>query len=110
MAMNARAHVVKVTGVSDELLRLFDERVRELHYAGRAEYVRELIRRDLLAGNGFRASPNRSQAVRNAQAVFARIEERGRLGVEPLSPGADSRAAIYADQPLAAQREGSDRF
>lgn len=43
------SHVVKVTGMSPELVALLDARVREQHAAGRAEYVRELIRRDVLS-------------------------------------------------------------
>jgi metal-responsive CopG/Arc/MetJ family transcriptional regulator len=42
------SHVVKVTGMSEDLLSLLDARVRERHAAGRAEYIRELIRRDVL--------------------------------------------------------------
>ena len=42
------AHTIKVTGVSDELLRLLDERVQAQHVTGRSEYIRELIRQDLL--------------------------------------------------------------
>jgi hypothetical protein len=42
------SHTIKVTGVSDELLQLLDARVREQHSSGRAEYIRELIRRDVL--------------------------------------------------------------
>lgn len=39
---------IKVTGVSDELVSLLDAKIREVHAAGRAEYVRELIRKDVL--------------------------------------------------------------
>jgi metal-responsive CopG/Arc/MetJ family transcriptional regulator len=42
-------HTIKVTGVNDELLRLLDERVQAQHVTGRSEYIRELIRRDVLA-------------------------------------------------------------
>lgn len=38
-----------VTGMSPELLALLDARVKEQHAAGQAEYVRELIRRDVLS-------------------------------------------------------------
>lgn len=40
---------IKVTGISDELLRLLDERVQAEHVTGRSEYIRELIRQDLLS-------------------------------------------------------------
>lgn len=41
-------HTIKVTGVGDGLLELLDRRIRERHATGRAEYIRELIRRDVL--------------------------------------------------------------
>ena len=45
------SHTIKVTGVSEELLQLLDQRIRMQHAAGRAEYIRELIRRDVLNGS-----------------------------------------------------------
>ena len=42
------SQVVKVTGMSEELLHLLDTRVRQVRATGRAEYIRELIRRDAL--------------------------------------------------------------
>lgn len=49
------SHTIKVTGVSDELLKLLDERVRCQHSIGRSEYIRELIRKDVLGhGRTFR--------------------------------------------------------
>jgi metal-responsive CopG/Arc/MetJ family transcriptional regulator len=50
------SHTIKVTGVSKELLDLLDERIQEQHAAGRAEYIRELIRRDVLPN---RTAPGR---------------------------------------------------
>ena len=44
-----KSQVVKVTGMSEELLRLLDARVKQQQATGRAEYIRELIRRDALA-------------------------------------------------------------
>jgi hypothetical protein len=44
------SHTIKVSGISPDLLRLLDERVRNQHATGRAEYVRELIRRDVVPG------------------------------------------------------------
>ncbi len=41
-------HTLKVTGVSEELLRLLDDQIRARHVSGRSEYIRELIRRDVL--------------------------------------------------------------
>jgi len=42
------SRVVKVTGMSEELLELLDARVKQQQATGRAEYIRELIRRDAL--------------------------------------------------------------
>lgn len=47
--MQTKSSVIKVTGVPEELLHLLDERVKTRHYAGRSEYIRELIRRDATA-------------------------------------------------------------
>jgi len=48
MSQATKSHVVKVTGITDNLLHLLDERVKQRHSTSRAEYVRELIRRDVL--------------------------------------------------------------
>jgi hypothetical protein len=42
------SHTIKVTGVPEELLQLLDQRIRTQHATGRSEYIRELIRRDVL--------------------------------------------------------------
>jgi hypothetical protein len=49
-----KSHVVKVTGVSDELLGLLDSRVLARHATGRSEYIRELLKRDLIGEPTFR--------------------------------------------------------
>lgn len=46
--MSMPSHTIKVTGVPEELVKLLDERVKRRHGAGRSEYIRELIRRDVL--------------------------------------------------------------
>lgn len=46
------AHTIKISGVSDELLRRVDERWKDRHYADRSEYVRDLIRKDVLGEQG----------------------------------------------------------
>jgi len=46
------SHTIKVTGVSGELLELLDQRIRMQHSTGRSEYIRELIRRDVLGSPG----------------------------------------------------------
>lgn len=45
---SSKSHVVKVTGITDELLGMLDDRVKQRHATGRSEYIRELLRRDLL--------------------------------------------------------------
>ncbi len=51
------SHTIKVTGVSDELLLLLDERIQAQHSTGRAEYIRELIRKDVLGARAGAAGP-----------------------------------------------------
>jgi hypothetical protein len=46
------SHTIKVTGVPEELLQLLDQRIRTQHATGRSEYIRELIRRDVLPSPG----------------------------------------------------------
>jgi len=40
-------HVLKVGGIPDDLLRRIDERVSGRRLGGRAQYIRDLIERDL---------------------------------------------------------------
>jgi hypothetical protein len=97
--MATKTHVVKVTGVPTEMLRLLDERAQRQHFGGRAEYIRELIRRDVLSEAAYKpASVGVAKTTSEAESVFARIEARDMSGVEPLAPGADSRDAIYGDR------------
>lgn len=58
------AHTIKISGVSDELLRRVDERWKGRHYADRSEYVRDLIRKDVL-GEQENATPNFSAGIRS---------------------------------------------
>lgn len=55
------SYVVKVTGMSPELIALLDARVKEQHAAGRAEYVRELIRRMCCPNNRLRQFRRRNR-------------------------------------------------
>ena len=54
-----QSHTIKVTGVSEQLLQLLDDRIRSRHATGRSEYIRELIRKDVLDNptNGAPAVP-----------------------------------------------------
>ena len=70
------SQVVKVTGMSEELLRLLDARVKQQQATGRAEYIRELIRRDALLSASQPPQPRRHKA-RRRPAVAA--SERGLL-------------------------------
>jgi metal-responsive CopG/Arc/MetJ family transcriptional regulator len=80
-----KSHIVKVTGITDNLLHLLDERVKQRHSTSRAEYVRELIRRDVL-GEGvgtFReilapvhaASKQHPQSEEELEAYFDQVRE-----------------------------------
>lgn len=51
------SHTIKLSGVSDELLRLLDERVRAEQATGRSEYILDLIRQDVLSQANGRPSP-----------------------------------------------------
>ncbi|MFN3648429.1 MAG: hypothetical protein ACK47B_02515 [Armatimonadota bacterium] len=57
------SHTIKVTGVSDELLQLLDERIQAQHSTGRSEYIRELIRKDVLAARTGSAGPQRFREI-----------------------------------------------
>jgi metal-responsive CopG/Arc/MetJ family transcriptional regulator len=73
----ASSHTIKVTGVSDELLSLLDERIKDQHSTGRAEYIRELIRRDVLSAQENRG-PSPEQPFREMLAPVhaeARLQE-----------------------------------
>lgn len=65
------SQVVKVTGISDELLRLLDARVQQQQATGRAEYIRELIRRDALSVSQLH-KPRRHKARRRGGAASER--------------------------------------
>ena len=99
MASATKTHVVKVTGVSDDLLRLLDVRVSQRHYGGRAEYLRELLRRDLL-DRPEASTPSASTARSAAEiaSIFSQIDAINTSQIEPLAPGADSREAIYGNR------------
>jgi hypothetical protein len=97
--MASKPHILKVTGVPADLVRLLDERAEQQHFAGRSEYIRELIRRDVLSGSAGKPMPTGgARSIAEAETAFARIERRGRTGIQPLAPGADSREAIYGDR------------
>jgi hypothetical protein len=65
------SHTIKVTGVSPELLQLLDERIRAQHAAGRSDYIRELIRKDIL---GAPASGS-AQPARSFREILAPVHE-----------------------------------
>ncbi|MGO8673346.1 MAG: hypothetical protein ACLQVD_18545 [Capsulimonadaceae bacterium] len=75
-----KSHVVKVTGVTEELLGLLDDRVRARHATGRAEYIRELLRRDLLGEPTFRQ-------------ILATVHDQGRS-----LPDSDSELDAFFDK------------
>ena len=89
------SHVVKVTGMSEDLLALLDARVRQQHAAGRAEYVRELIRRDVLS-----AGANRGEPLLSEYHALVDLEMDGRL-----SPAQASRLREVQQALEAADRE-----
>ena len=120
------SRVVKVTGMSGELLELLDLRVRQQHAGGRSEYIRELIRRDVLSSQRLGpVSPDQSLLDEYHALVDMELESRltpaqqGRLreveeamdSTEQNSPRARhmlerlEETANKLDQLLAAVRE-----
>lgn len=88
------SQVVKVTGMSEELLRLLDARVKQQQAMGRAEYIRELIRRDALASQDHK--PRRHKARRRGgpseQSLLAEYHALVDAELErPLSPAEQRR-------------------
>ena len=72
------ANTIKISGVSDELLSLVEKRWKGQHYADRADYVRDLIRRDLVGGAAPTALPSFSEGVRSLfGALHKEIGEKG---------------------------------
>ena len=71
------SHVVKVTGMSEELLGLLDARVKQQQARGRAEYIRELIRRDTLTSlNTTAAQEHRVRRPKARRSSGASSEQR----------------------------------
>jgi hypothetical protein len=82
------SHTIKVTGVSSELLDLLDQRIRSQNSVGRSEYIRELIRKDVIdSGSGSRTPP-----VRPFREILAPIHsdtERQGRGDEEINRDID---------------------
>jgi hypothetical protein len=95
------SHTIKVSGISPDLLRLLDERVRTLHATGRAEYVRELIRRDVV--------PAGEPPKRTYREILAPIHaETARLGYSEEEIERDIDEAV-ADSRRARSRSQTAR-
>jgi metal-responsive CopG/Arc/MetJ family transcriptional regulator len=75
------SHTIEVTGISDELLQLLDERVRSQHAPGRADYVRELIRRDVLCAADT-PTPQRGSFREILAPVHVETHRQGRTDAE----------------------------
>lgn len=76
------SHVVKVTGMSEALLGLLDTRVRQQQATGRSEYIRELIRRDVIIAPTVlgRRDTRRHKARRRSAGTAANVtSEQQRL-------------------------------
>lgn len=85
------AHTIKISGVSDELLSRVDERWKGKHYADRSEYVRDLIRKDVLGESGGEA-PSFSQGLRS---LFGALhDEATKRGISDEEISADVTEAL----------------
>jgi metal-responsive CopG/Arc/MetJ family transcriptional regulator len=71
------SHVIKVSGVSDELLTRIDDRWKAQHFADRSEYVRDLIRRDILDRETAPKHPESGSIQSILNAVHAEVARRG---------------------------------
>jgi len=71
------SHTIKVTGVSPELLQLLDERIRAQHAAGRSDYIRELIRKDILEAPANGGAPPARSFREILAPVHAETERQG---------------------------------
>lgn len=80
------SHTIKISGVSEELLSRVDEKWKAQHYADRSEYVRDLIRRDVLT------PPTLAEGM---TALFRAVrEETVRLGYSDDDIAADVAEAV----------------
>ena len=81
MEKRGGSHIVKVTGMSEAMLELLDARVKQQQATGRAEYIRELIRRDALtaAGGAAERGAARHKARRRSSTSPQAALERKRL-------------------------------
>jgi metal-responsive CopG/Arc/MetJ family transcriptional regulator len=72
-----KSHTIEVTGVSEHLLELLDKRITTQNGSGRSEYVRELIRKDVVEG------PVGGRRPRSFREILGPIhEETARLGID----------------------------
>ncbi len=105
---NRTSHVVKVTGMSEELLELLDARVKQQQATGRAEYIRELIRRDALTplalptpqahGARRQKARRRSSEASSEQRLLKEYHALVDLELEgPLSPEEQTRLHIVEE-------------
>jgi len=92
------SHVIKVTGVSDELLSLLDMKMRQQHATGRAEYIRELIRRDILASEIIRPSQESVSPAEWSRQFHEWAESH--KPTPNLSASAISRKSLYKERGL----------
>lgn len=89
------SRTLKITGVPEELVSLLDAHIKTRHAAGRSEYVRELIRKDVLGEpKSFREllAPVHAETVRRGtteEEIDALVEKvRTEIYVERHKPSA----------------------
>lgn len=102
--MQMASHTIKVTGVSEELLTLLDKRIRAQHATGRSEYIRELIRRDVLGAG--------SNAVRGSETfdqLLAPVHEQTRaqgFSEEEIEKDIEAEIREYRSERAARRSNG----
>ena len=86
------AHTIKVSGISNELLSRVDERWKGQHYADRSEYVRDLIRKDVIAELSTEKLPSLSEGIRS---LFGALhDEAAKRGYSDEEIAADVEEAL----------------
>lgn len=88
------ANVIKISGISDELLSLVDARWKSQHFADRSEYIRDLVRKDLL--------PSSASLAEGVKSIFGAVHEE-------LATYGLSESEIEADVDNALEKVRSER-
>jgi metal-responsive CopG/Arc/MetJ family transcriptional regulator len=100
-------HVIEVTGISDELLRLLDERVRQKG-GDRSSLIRELIQKELQGTPRSRRKTNRPHAEMSFEEILRpvhrQVEESGITDEELDRMFEEARAQVRSERKQSRSR------